>query len=268
MTLNKDISPSPIPPLPTNGFAPAISVRNAHLAYDDSLLFKGLSLDLAAKEWTCLLGPSGVGKTSLLRLIAGLASQAEADISTSDNIPLEGRVSYMAQQDLLLPWLSVLNNVTLGARFRGTSFNRKSASDLLQAVGLAGWEEALPHQLSGGMRQRVALARTLMEGRPIVLMDEPFASVDTITRIELQTIAANLLRDSTVFLVTHDPFEALRLAHKILILKGRPAQPEVFYVKGTPPRKVEDPEITHQHALLLHRLGQGRTVLQDQRRLP
>ncbi len=266
MTVTKPIPHLPL--LSADSVAPTVSIRNARLAYNDTLLFKDLSLDLAAKEWTCLLGPSGVGKTSLLRLIAGLVSEAEADISTSDNIFLKGRISYMAQQDLLLPWLSVLRNVTLGARFRGTSPNPKAALDLLQAVGLAGWEEALPHQLSGGMRQRVALARTLMEGSPIVLMDEPFASVDAVTRIELQTLAANLLQDSTVFLVTHDPFEALRLAHKILILKGRPAHLDTFFVQGKPPRQVDDPEITHQHALLLHRLSQGRTILQKQRRAP
>lgn len=265
MVLNNDAS---LLSKPACGIAPGISVRNAQLAYHDSLLFKDLSLDLAAKEWTCLLGPSGVGKTSLLRLIAGLASEAEAEISASDDTPLKGRVSYMAQQDLLLPWLSVLSNVTLGARFRGTLPDRGAATTLLQAVGLAGWEEALPHQLSGGMRQRVALARTLMEKRPVVLMDEPFASVDTITRIELQTLAANLLQGCTVFLVTHDPFEALRLAGKIFILKGRPAQLEVFHVKGNVPRHIDDPEITNQHALLLHRLSQGRTTLQEQRRLP
>lgn len=260
MALNKDT------PLLSRS-APGISVHNAQLAYDDSLLFKGLSLDLRAKEWTCLLGPSGVGKTSLLRLIAGLASEAEAEISASDNISLKGRVSYMAQQDLLLPWLSVLSNVTVGTRFRGTSPDRSAATALLQAVGLAGWEEALPHQLSGGMKQRVALARTLMERRPIVLMDEPFASVDTITRIELQTLAANLLQGCTVFLVTHDPFEALRLAHKIFILKSRPAELEIFPIQGSPPRLIDDPEITSQHALLLHRLSQGRTALEEQRRL-
>lgn len=264
MFLNKDVSLLSRIAL---GEAPRISVRNARLAYHDSLLFKDLSLDLAAKEWTCLLGPSGVGKTSLLRLIAGLASEADAKISASDNIPLKGRVSYMAQQDLLLPWLSVLSNVTIGARFRGTSPDQGKATALLQAVGLAGWEKALPHQLSGGMRQRAALARTLMENRPVVLMDEPFASVDTITRIELQALAANLLQRCTVFLVTHDPFEALRLAHKVFILKGRPAQLEEFHVKGNVPRQIDDPEISNQHALLLHQLSQGRTTLQEQRRL-
>lgn len=262
MTLNNDTSG------PIGGLAPTVFVRNAQLAYHDTLLFRDLSLDLAAKEWTCLLGPSGIGKTSLLRLIAGLASEAKAKISVSDHMSLQGRVSYMAQQDLLLPWLSALSNVTIGAKFRGTSPNRGEAMALLQAVGLAGWEESLPHQLSGGMRQRVALARTLMEKRPIVLMDEPFASIDTITRLELQTLAANLLHGCTVFLVTHDPFEALRLAHKIFILKGRPAQLELFQVKGNVPRQIDDPELSNQHALLLNQLSQGRTTLKEQRRLP
>jgi putative hydroxymethylpyrimidine transport system ATP-binding protein len=124
----------------------------------------------------------------------------------------------MDQRDLLLPWLNVLDNVCLGARLRGETADHQRALSLLQRVGLRDEAQALPAALSGGMRQRAALARTLMEDRAIVLMDEPFSAVDALTRLRLQDLAAELLGARTILLVTHDPMEALRLGHRILII--------------------------------------------------
>lgn len=237
-----------------------VRIRNASLAWQGHSLFSGLELELPAGEWTCLLGQSGVGKSSLLRLLAGLTEQmqASAEIRTDDGQPLAGRVAWMAQQDLLLPWLSVLDNVLLGPRLRhGGVRNRQREQGryLLSQVGLAGLEARYPSALSGGQRQRVALARMLMEDQPLVLMDEPFSALDAVTRLKLQDLAAHLLADRTVLLITHDPLEALRLGHRVLVLQGRPARLTApIRPSGRPPRAVDQDEVLHLQGQLLRQL--------------
>ena len=180
-------------------------------------MVENLSLDFPGGRTTCLLGRSGVGKTSLLRHLAGLLPGSRA----------AGPVAYMAQRDLLLPWLSVLENVLLGYRLRRDEAARRAAEprarSLLGEVGLGDRLYDLPQTLSGGMRQRAALARTLCEDRQIVLMDEPFGHLDAVTRLDLQDLAAHLLQGRTVVMVTHDPLEALRLGHEIRVLSGSPS---------------------------------------------
>ena len=242
---------------------PAVSLRNARLAFSGRVLFEGLDLDLEAGRTTCLLGPSGVGKTRLLRLIAGLDDAAGGTVGDGEERSLAGRLSYMAQQDLLLPWLSVRENVTLGASLRGrvTADDRAQADRLLERVGLREVAGALPNTLSGGMRQRAALARTLFEDRPLVLMDEPFSALDAITRFQIQALAAELLTGRTVLLVTHDPLEALRLGHRILVLSGRPARlEEAEAPPGAPPHAPADPTLMRLQADLLDRLGRAKEV--------
>jgi len=235
----------------------SVQVTDARLRFADQSLFDGLVVALAAGEWTCLLGPSGVGKTSLLRLIAGLGAGADAggQVTCGDGAPLAGRAAYMAQQDLLLPWLSVVDNVLLGYRLRGARADLGRARQLLERVGLGAHAQDLPRTLSGGMRQRAALARTLIEDRPVVLMDEPFSALDAITRFELQALAARLLAGRTVLLVTHDPLEALRLGHRIHVMYGRPARLDTALAPaGAPPRQVTDPALLALQGELLTRL--------------
>ena len=181
---------------------------------DQTPIFSDLDLSLKPNSWTCLLGASGVGKSTVLRLFAGLAESVSFNGDLSD----PGRVAMMAQQDLLMPWLSVLDNVLLGARLRGERPDQTLAHDRLAQVGLVDHADKLPPTLSGGQRQRVALARTLMENCAVVLLDEPFSALDALTRAQMQELTAELLTGCTVLLVTHDPNEAARLGHKILIM--------------------------------------------------
>lgn len=235
------------------------------LRIGDTLLFSHMSENFEAGQWTCILGPSGVGKSMLLRAILGLIDAPFYDditvsgaVHASGGEALSGHASYMAQQDLLFPWLTLRENINLGDRLR-----RRNSSDapdtpsLLKSVGLENHADKLPAKLSGGMRQRAALARTLKENRPIVIMDEPFSAVDAITRLRLQDMASEFLRGRTVLMVTHDPLEALRLGHKVLVLTGCPATFNAPITPvGLPPRSVESREILDMQGQLL-------TALQD-----
>ena len=163
----------------------------------------------------------------------------------------------MAQQDLLLPWLDARGNVLLGQRLRGQKPDMARAESLLADLGLAQAVRLRPAAMSGGMRQRVALARTLMEDRPIVLMDEPFAAVDAVTRLRLQSLAAERLAGRTVLLVTHDPLEALRLGHVVHVMTGRPARlSDPIRPPGAPLRPVDDPALLALQGELLRRLAE------------
>ncbi len=222
-------------------------------------LFGEVSLCLAPARWTCVLGPSGVGKSTVLRLLAGLSTGGlfHGDIRADDGAPLAGRVSYMAQSDLLPPWLDVEGGVVLGARLRGEKPDRERARRLISRVGLSDHVHKRPRALSGGMRQRAALARALMEDRPVALLDEPFSALDAATRADMQELAFETLTGRTVLLVTHDPTEAVRLGHRIYLL-----MPDGLHdvdVPESPPMRASGAEETLQaQAALLERLRRER----------
>ncbi len=214
------------------------------------LVARDLTLEFPAGRTTCLLGRSGVGKTSCC---AGWPACCRS-------APRAQPVAYMAQSDLLLPWLSVLDNVLLGYRLRGDRAALAAAEARARAL-LARSRPGRPARRSsrlsssGGMRQRAALARTLCEDRPVVLMDEPFAHLDAVTRLELQDLAARLLAGRTAVLVTHDPLEALRVGHQIRVLSGTPfiAGPAIEPA-GVVPRDPADPALLGLHARLVAEL--------------
>lgn len=231
--------------------APSITLKGSY-RIGQKQLFDTVTLTVAARQWTCLLGRSGVGKSTILRLITGLetAGQFEGTIDANDAKPIEGRTSYMAQSDLLLPWLNLRENVVLGARLRGEKPDLDRADAMIARVGLTDHHTKKPNALSGGMRQRAALARTLMEDCPIVMLDEPFSALDAGTRADMQDLAADVLVGKTVLLVTHDPAEACRLGHHITLLT--PTGAEIWDVPNTKPvRQADDPKTLNAQAALL-----------------
>lgn len=215
-------------------------------------LFAPVRLELAAGRWTALLGPSGAGKSTLLRLLAGLPVAGRFEGRVYSPFP----VALMAQDAALLPWLTLRGNVGLGARLRGEAVDRQRIDALLDAVGLAARADSYPLALSGGQMQRVALARTLAEDRPVVLLDEPFSALDPRTRLAMQDLAVRLLAGRTVLMVTHDPAEALRVADRVLLL-GRDGLEEVAVPTGAVPRGPADPGLLACQGALLQRLMAG-----------
>ncbi|MEN0616623.1 ABC transporter ATP-binding protein [Klebsiella indica] len=235
--------------------APGIEVRNLSLRFHARQIFDNLSFDIPGGQWVSLLGASGVGKTSLLRIIAGLEQATAGHVRASDGQPMAKRLAWMGQKDLLYPWLSVRDNVSLGARLRGEPIDDTRVTTLLRRVGLEHCASDRPSSLSGGMRQRAALARTLYEDRPIVLMDEPFSALDTLTRTRIQTLAAELLVNRTVMLITHDPMEACRLSHRLLVLSPAAGGiDDTHRLSGMPPRACDDPQVLTSQAELLQQL--------------
>ena len=230
------------------------------LKYTEDSLFDDFSLNLDSGRLICLLGKSGSGKSTLLRFIAGLISPkiAQGEVVASDNKPLNERIAWMAQQDLLLPWFKVIDNVLIGSLLRGENQEGKAdkALKLLEDLELENVDQHYPHELSGGMRQRVALARTLIEDRPVNLLDEPFSGLDASTRYQLQDLTCTMLSNRTTLLVTHDPLEAVRMADLIYVLSGRPAKvSEPIKPPGLPPRQLSDSDVNTAYAELMHKLN-------------
>ena len=219
-----------------------VSLDRLSVTKGETVILDRFSIAFNPARWTCILGRSGCGKTTLLRLIAGL--EPSCPITTYSPY-----ISYMAQKDLLLPWMNAIDNVLLGLRLRGqkiTPKHRSKAIDLLAAVNLADYANALPQTLSGGMRQRIALARTLIEDCPLVLMDEPFSALDALTRLSLQNLASSLLIDRTTIMITHDPLEALRLGQAIIVVHGPPLNIKTVIERPEPLPHPFDPNLHSQ----------------------
>jgi ABC-type nitrate/sulfonate/bicarbonate transport system ATPase subunit len=210
----------------------AVEIRGLAHAFGTLRAIERLDLDVRAGEVQGIVGPSGCGKSTLLELVSGLRApqvgtiEVEGADSAAERL---ARCAYMPQRDLLLPWLAAIDNAALALRNRGASRAeaRRGAHPLFERFGLAGFERSRPAELSGGMRQRIAFLRTLLAGKPVLLLDEPFASLDAITRAEMQEWLAEALatESRTAVLVTHDVEEALYVSDRVTVLSARPARP-------------------------------------------
>ena len=220
-----------------------------------------VSLSVAPGEFVALLGPSGCGKSTLLRLVAGLEKPSAGHILAdgADIIGPDPNRVVVFQDPTLFPWRTVAQNIALGPEARGEKAGRREAvAKAVELVGLTGFEDALPHQLSGGMAQRVALARALINKPRLLILDEPFSKLDSLTRLSMQGELLGLWREAgfTTLLVTHDVEEALVLATKIVVLSARPAQIlTVIDIAQTYPRDRGDPELVALRRRILALLG-------------
>ena len=223
-----------------------------------------VSFDVPRGAFVSILGPSGCGKSTLFNIIAGLLSPSGGDVLLDGASIVEraGQVGYMLQKDLLLPWRSIEDNITLGQTLRGVkrSCARACAAPLIDRCGLRGFEKKKPHQLSGGMRQRAALLRTLLTGKEVLLLDEPFGALDAITRLQLQMTLIDFWQDmrKTILFVTHDVEEALLLSDEILVLTERPgrlrARLPVTLPRPRTPEMLSSPELMALKARLMQLL--------------
>lgn len=203
-----------------------LSVQNVSFSYEKRSILKDLSLFLEAGQIGTLIGSSGSGKSTLFKLLTGLCQPHGGVISINGDLKPQQNVAYMTQEDLLLPWRNVLSNVTLcmelGKAAKDPSTLREEALTLLSELGLADYAHHFPDQLSGGMRQRVSLARALVQKRPLLLLDEPFAALDVILREHMYEILRGIRQKygTTILMVTHDFRDALSLSDKIYLLSN------------------------------------------------
>jgi NitT/TauT family transport system ATP-binding protein len=247
----------------------SVVARGLSHVYGELRSLDSIELEAQPGEVVAFVGPSGCGKSTLLEIACGLREPSAGTIVVEGSADAAGRLSrcaYMPQRDLLLPWFSALDNAALALRNRGVgrAEARSQAGELFDRFGLAGFEEARPQELSGGMRQRVAFLRTLVAGKPVLLLDEPFASLDAISRAEMQEWLAGALRldRRTVLLVSHDLEEALYLADRVLVLSARPGR-VVKELRAPDPRApdrdgaVTDPEFVAAREAALRALHAG-----------
>ncbi len=226
-----------------------------------------VSLDILDKEFVALVGPSGCGKSTILNLIGGLIAPTEGEVLIN-GLPVTAvphQVGYVFQKDTVFPWRSVALNIGLGLEYRGVpkSERERRIGEAIRLAGLRGFEDAFPATLSGGMRQRVALMRTLIVEPEILLMDEPFGALDTHTKLGLhaELLALWEAKHQTVVFVTHDLSEAITLADRVVVLTRRPGRIKMIHeVKLPRPRDViklrETEEYAHEYSQIWHVLGE------------
>lgn len=205
-----------------------LAFAGVQFSYGDRPILPDFDLSVGQGEFISLIGPSGIGKSTLFQLIAGLLQPASGDIrlngTHTDN--RLGKVGYMPQRDLLMPWRTVVENAALPLEIQGVS--KKEALEQVRVqlprYGLSSWADAYPTELSGGMRQRVSFLRALLSGADIMLLDEPFSSLDGITRMEMQEWLLSVWQETgtTMLMITHDIDEAIMLADRVIVLSGQP----------------------------------------------
>jgi ABC-type nitrate/sulfonate/bicarbonate transport system ATPase subunit len=241
--------------------APKLELRGLGKRFGELEVLRELSLEARGGELVAILGPSGCGKSTALSILTGGTPASSGEVLVDgavDGVP-EGRFAYMPQADALLPWRRVLDNATLGLEVRGTPRReaRERVRPLLPIFGLDGFEDAYPFQLSGGMRQRAALLRTVVQECEVLLLDEPFGALDALTRAEMQRWLESVWAQFrwTVLLVTHDVREAVYLADRVYVLSPRPGTVVAELAIPLPrPRSLTDPRLAQLETELLAQL--------------
>ncbi len=238
-----------------------LSVSGLTKVFDQQPVFSGFDLTVTRNRFAVLIGPSGCGKSTFFDVLTGVTAADAGQLCWQGKEVghLGELAAYMHQKDLLLPWFSLLDNSLLPARTGGGDLHmaRSRASQLFSRLGLSGYEEHLPHQVSGGMRQRCALVRTLMFNRDLILLDEPLSALDAITRKSLQSLLVLLQSefDRTLIMITHDVDEALLLADDLYLLSVKPmAIREKIVLHGKKPRRFDDPELLSMKDTILQKL--------------
>ena len=243
------------PPASTCSDDYALCLKNLSHGYGAHLVVQNLNLTIARGEWLAIVGPSGCGKTTLLNLMAG------HETPTSGHLERRGHFRTVYQSDGLLPWLSAAQNVALGLRHLPRAEQESETQRLLNWLGLDGFASHYPYQLSGGMKQRVEIARALAGETDVLLLDEPFSALDYLTRLRLRHELAAILAapdtaQRTLVLVTHDIEEAAQLADRIVVLQAAPAQIAGIVTIAAPrPRATTQSEVVDAVRQILAMLG-------------
>lgn len=206
---------------------PIISLKNINHSFEDIAVLNDITFDVAKHEFVSVIGPSGCGKSTLFKILTKIITDYEGDIKIHNKNLAEYKegIGYMPQKDLLLPWRTLTSNITLPLEIAKKDVNNDQINSLIKTFGLSGFESHYPHQLSGGMKQRAALLRTFLMGNDIMLLDEPFAALDYLTKRKLQAWFKDLFAtlETTALFITHDIEEAINLSDKVIVLSALPA---------------------------------------------
>ena len=240
--------------------AAKVSIRGLAAAFEGKQVLDDINLEVYAGEFLCIVGPSGCGKSTLLNVVGGFLP-AEAGSVTIDGEPVRGpdpRRIFVFQESSVFPWLTVERNIGFGLTHLAPAEREARVHHYVKLVGLAGFEKAFPHELSGGMKQRCEVARALAVNPDILYMDEPFGALDFITRMVMRTELLRIWHQErkTVLFVTHDIDEAVQLADRVLVLSARPARiRNVFEIAIPHPRDVNAPEYLDVRTRIMDELG-------------
>ncbi len=220
-------------PVGSHAVSPKLELRSVGIHFSlgsqNVEILRGVSLEVKQQQFVSIVGPSGSGKSTLFSVIGGVVQPTAGRVwlDGQDVTGQRGRISYMPQQDTLFPWRKVIDNVTLAQEIAGVprAVAREKASEWLKRVGLSGYESVMPHQLSGGMRQRVSFLRALLSPQELMCLDEPFGALDALTRMEMQQWLLRIWEENrrSVLFITHSIEEALVLSDRIYVLAGKPA---------------------------------------------
>jgi len=239
---------------------PILTIRNLSAVFPDNngglRALEDISFDVHAREFVCVLGPSGSGKTTLLRILAGLIPQTSGSFLFRDGE--QPSIGMVFQQSNLMPWRTVLDNIKLPLEVLNIDPDsaRLKTQEMIELVGLDGFEDSLPRELSGGMAQRVAIARALIHDPDLLLLDEPFASLDAMTRERMWNELSRIwqARQKTVIMVTHSINESLFLADRVLVLTQRPGKVKLDLLVNLPRPRVDDIRYTPHFGALARKL--------------